>query len=240
VSSTIDLIGTALRADASTLALVAQNIANAQSVAYLRQIPVAHAPYATVAGEVAKSGALNAGELGSALDLRPGTLRHTANPLNVALSSAGFFLVESPQGKLLTRRGDFNLDASGQLVTQTGDTVQGTGGALNVGTGSPAIASDGTIRVNGNVIGKLRIVTVGDATGLRPIGNGFYQVAAGQEPTDAEAAVVHQGFLETSNVQALNEMLKLMETMRHFEAGQRYVRAYDDMMDKTLSTLGRI
>lgn len=240
MSTTIELLTAAMRSDADTLAIVAQNMANAQSVAYLRQVPVAHVAYSHVASQLSGPGAVRAAEAASAVDLRPGTLRSTAVPLHVALSTPGFFAVETAHGTLLTRRGDFRLDTSGQLVTQTGDPVQGTSGALNVGSGTPVIAPDGTIRVNTDVVGKLRIVNVGDASDLKPVGNGLYQMAEGHELTDAEAPVVRQGFLETSNVQPVNEMLTLMEAMRRFETAQRFVRGYGDMMDSALSTLGRI
>lgn len=309
MSNTIDLITASLRADADTLRIVSQNIANAQSVAYLREIPLTHTPGAHAghgahaAGTAARgtgtsggpaagttavgttrleefareldsnraatalesstilesstalelpttlesasalrlNGDLSAGEVATALDLRPGTLRSTANPLHVALESQGFFVIETARGTMFTRRGDFKLDSEGRLVTQAGDPVQGSSGDLNVGaSGQPTIAPDGTVRSGTDIVGKLRIVQVGSATALQSIGNGLYSLAGAEETTEATAPIVHQGFLETSNVQPVNEMIQLMETMRRFESGQRFVRGYDDMMDKTISTLGRI
>jgi flagellar basal-body rod protein FlgF len=272
VSSTIDLITASLRADADTLRIVSQNIANAQSVAYLREIPLNHIPgvqghgapgapsigtghvqefartlessnaTGSLTADTARlNGALDAGEVATALDLRPGTLRSTANPLHLALESQGFFVVQTAQGTMFTRRGDFRLDSDGRLVTQSGDPVQGSSGDINVGAaGQPTIAADGTVRAGTDVVGKLRIVQVGSATSLQPMGNGLYSLASGEETTEATAPIVHQGFLETSNIQTVNEMIQLMETMRRFESGQRFVRGYDDMMDKTIATLGRI
>jgi flagellar basal-body rod protein FlgG len=75
---------------------------------------------------------------------------------------------------------------------------------------------------------------------LSESGNGLLSLPQGQEPAEATAVQVHQGFLETSNVQPVTEMMHLMESIRHFESGQRYVRAYDDMLDKAINDLGQI
>jgi flagellar basal-body rod protein FlgF len=55
-----------------------------------------------------------------------------------------------------------------------------------------------------------------------------------------DAPIVMQGYLESSNVQTVNEMVQMMETMRRFEASQHFARGYDDMVEKALGTLGRV
>jgi flagellar basal-body rod protein FlgG len=72
------------------------------------------------------------------------------------------------------------------------------------------------------------------------VGNSSYVLTEGEQAIDSPAPTVRQGFLETSNVQTVNEMVQLMETLRRFEAGQHFVRGYDDMVDKAISTLGKI
>jgi flagellar basal-body rod protein FlgG len=259
MNTTIELIAGALQADAQGLRVIGQNIANSQSVAYRREIPVTRTTFeqaaaavraaavgeAVAAGQSAGMGrAANGGQSGApgqtALDLTSGTLQSTASPLNVAIEGPGFFVISTSKGEALTRRGDFRLDSRGQLVTQAGDPVLGTSGPIVVTGDSPAISPDGTVRVETETMGQLRVVDVGSGSALTPVGNSSYVLTEGEQAIDSPAPAVRQGFLETSNVQTVNEMVQLMDTLRRFEAGQHFVRGYDDMVDKAITTLGRI
>jgi flagellar basal-body rod protein FlgF len=173
----------------------------------------------------------------SSVDQRPGTLRSTGEVLNLALEGPGFFVVDTPQGEALTRRGDFRLDSEGRLVTQDGHAVLGQSGAIQI-SGTPAIAPDGAVRVGGEVVAQLRIAQVAAESQLMPLAGDLYRAA--QLPEADLSARVRQGFLETSNVESVQEMVRLIETMRHFETVQRFVRGYDDMVGKAISELGKV
>jgi len=86
----------------------------------------------------------------------------------------------------------------------------------------------------------LRIVDEASGSALLPVGDCSYVLADGEPALESPSPTVRQGFLETSNVQTVNEMVQLMDTLRRFEAGQHFVRGYDDMIDKAITTLGRI
>ena len=230
MTDTITAIANAMHSDAEALRAISQNVANAQTPAYRREVPIARASFDDVA---------NALRLDSSVDVRPGTLQSTGEPLHFAIEGKGFFVVSGAQGERLTRRGDFRLDANGQLVTASGDAVLGASGPIQL-TGSPSVASDGTVRVADVVVDKLRIAEVTDGTQLQPVGDDTYRLADGEQPLDAGASQVRQGYVETSNVQSVNEMIALMETMRRFEASQRFVRGYDDMVGKAIETLGKV
>jgi flagellar basal-body rod protein FlgF len=227
----------AMRADAEMLRSISQNVANAQTPAYRREVPLV---YSSLDGMTASDAERTATlDVQTAIDLRPGTLQRTGEPLNLAIEGAAFFVVGTEQGERLTRRGDFHLSAEGSLVTASGDPVLGATGPLQINGGSPAISADGTVRVDGASIGKLRIVEIENAAALQAAGNGLYALAEGEEPLESSAQV-RQGFLETSNVSSVDEMLSLMETMRRFETAQRFVRAYDSMVDNAITTLGKV
>ena len=147
-------------------------------------------------------------------------------------------MVDTPQGEALTRRGDFRLDSEGRLVTQSGLPVLGEGGAMHL-AGTPQIAPDGAVRVDGEIVAQLRIAQV--APGIAAHVAGRRSVSRRRNfPTRHHAARVRQGFLEASNVESVQEMVRLIETMRHFETVQRFVRGYDDMMGKAISELGKV
>ncbi len=234
MTDAMQAIAAALQTDAESVRIIAQNIANAQNPAYRREIAVTSTSFDAV------TSAVHAAKMRSVIDRTPGTLRNTGEPLHLAVEGSGFFVIDTGQGELLTRRGDFRLDGDGQLVTHDGLAVLGGKGPIHIDGGSPAIDPDGTVRLAGTVVDRLRIAEVPKDTDLQPAGEEGYVLADGQTPPDAVAPIVRQGFLETSNVQSVNEMVQLMDTMRRFEAAQHFVRGYDGMTDEAIKTLGKI
>jgi flagellar basal-body rod protein FlgG len=237
MTDAIASLSDAMRNDAETLRVIGQNVANAETVAYRREIAVTRANF-DQATDDARAAMSRTNTLETAIDLRPGTLKSTSEALHLALEGPGFFVIDSPQGEALTRRGDFRIDSEGRLVTQTGLPVLGEGGAIHLDGGTPKIEPDGNVRVSGEIVGRLRIAQVDSQAQLTPLAGDLY--AAPQLPEGNDAARVRQGFLETSNVESVQEMVRLMETMRHFEAVQRFVRGYDDMTTKAISELGKV
>jgi flagellar basal-body rod protein FlgF len=236
MSDAIASLSDALRNDAETLRVIGQNVANMETVAYRREIAVTHATFEQAAEEV-RAGIGRPLTVQSMIDPRPGTLKSTGEPLHLALEGSGFFVVETPQGEALTRRGDFRLDSDGRLVTKDGLAVLGSQGSIQI-AGTPAIAPDGTIRVGGETVAQVRIAQVAADSPLTPIGGDLYTAA--QLPDADMSARVRQGFLETSNVESVQEMVRLIETMRHFETVQRFVRGYQDMVGKAITELGKV
>lgn len=246
MSETIETIRSAMHADADALRIIAQNIANAEVTAYRRQIPLSAGGFDQLVSSLDASGgelATNAAAViqrSIAVDSQPGTLKSTAEPLDLALEGAGFFMLQSAAGPLLTRRGDFHVSADGMLSAVSGEPVLGNGGPIQIGFGTAVVGADGVIRVNGEVVDQLRIAQVSDEAELQYIGAGLYSSnsAALQEAETYPA--IRQGFLETSNVTPVNEMVQMMETLRHFEAAQRLVHGYDQMLEKAISELGKV
>jgi flagellar basal-body rod protein FlgG len=242
MTRTIAMIEGAMRADAEALRVIGQNIASAEVTAYRRQIPLAASGFAQLLDETPESTGPSAtpARRSVATDMRPGTLRSTGEPLNLALEGSGFFALQSQSGTLLTRRGDFHVSAQGILTTSSGEAVLGNNGRIQVGTEIPTIDTDGTVRVGADVIDQLNIVQVADPASLQDLGNGLYLSTQDTAAPSDGFASVRQGFLETSNVAPVGEMVQMMETLRHFEASQRFVTGYDDMLEKAISELGKV
>jgi flagellar basal-body rod protein FlgG len=227
--------------DQSRMDGISRNLANASTAGYQRETAVA-TPFAQlmqsgVAGGVAMS--LGVPELHSAIDQRAGSLKLTGSPLDVAIEGDGYFEVATASGPAYTRQGHFHLDTRGRLVTDAGDPVMGTGGEIQLTTLGPQIDRQGHITESGRAVGQLKAVRFNAATPLVRLGAGLMQPTASAKatPSDAEATF-RQGHVETSNVTSMTEMVELVETMRHFESGQRVVQAYDEMLDKAFRKLG--
>lgn len=239
MSDAIGLIEGAMRADADALRVIGQNIANAEVTAYRRQISVTRTGFDEVVDAQA-AGMPMAPEVDVVSDSRAGTLRATGEPLNLAIEGSGFFALQGPAGTLLTRRGDLHVSPEGLLVAASGEVVLGTDGPIHLGTTTPQVKADGTILEGADAIAQLRIVHVADERQLQSLGNGLFSVTDNAAILEDAGSSVRQGYLESSNVNPTGEMVLLMETLRHFEAAQRYVHGYDQMLEKAISELGKV
>lgn len=234
-----------MRADAEAVRVIGHNIANAQVVGYRRQIPVSSV--ATTYTAAADEATLNLQALEMAApnvqietDTRSGTLQSTGRSLDVALEGSGYLVLQGPNGTLLTRRGDLQVSADGILTSASGEPVLGDQGLIEIGTGVPVIAADGTLSVNDQVIDRLRVVQVTQPEALEYLGNGLFVANDAAGVVTQDQALLRQGFLESSNISPVNEMVQMMEAMRRFEGAQRFARGYDQMMEKAISELGKV
>jgi flagellar basal-body rod protein FlgG len=182
------------------------------------------------------------------VDPRPGTLRTTGQGLDLAILGDGWFEVATDGGPAYTRKGNFRLDAGGRLVTQEGLPVMGTGGEILLPRGAAVIDAagrvfDGQAALGSGVregapVGQIKVVQFERASAMQPLGNGLYAPAGEALPVREGAVQLQQGALENANVSQLQEMVRLMETVRHFESLQRVTVGYDEMLTTSIRKLG--
>jgi flagellar basal-body rod protein FlgF len=240
VSTIVQATETGMRADAERLRIISNNLANVGTVGFKRQLAVGgsfdqqllQSAAATQSGE--RAGSL----LTSYTDRSAGTLTHTGNPLDLALEGDAYFVIDTGLQEAYTRQGTFRLDADGQLVTANGDKVVTTEGDVRLTSPAPSIDAQGNIRDNGAVVGQLKLVTVSDPQSLLETGNGIYTATDSTVAAPADTARVRQGYTEAANVVTMNEMIKMIETVRHFEASQKMLQGYDAMLDRAITDLG--
>ncbi|MDO9216151.1 MAG: flagellar basal body rod C-terminal domain-containing protein, partial [Lacisediminimonas sp.] len=150
---------------------------------------------------------------------------------------AGFFEVRHEGQSLYTRQGNFAIDATGRLVTQAGHAVAGSSGDILLTTPKPVVDAQGNIVENGKPVAQLKLVRFSNPSLLQRSGDGlFLQGGAAIEPEGVSR--VRQSHLEVSNVNTAAEMVRLIETMRHFEAGQKVIQMIDAMNERAISKLG--
>ena len=162
-------------------------------------------------------------------DFTQGTLTPTGNPLDMALTGQGFFVVNGPSGPLYTRNGSFQLSSSGELTTSDGYPVAGDGGGtIQIQPGQTVqIGADGSVPQGGQTVGQLQIVDFQDRRVLQKAGNTYFTnsqpAAAKMIPSDAK---VSQGQVEQSNVVAAESAVRLVGVMRQIgnvAKGHRHV-----------------
>jgi flagellar basal-body rod protein FlgF len=189
---------------------------------------------------------------GTFTDFSQGGMKRTGNPLDVAIDGKGFFEIATPGGVKLTRAGNFTLDGNGQLVTKDGHPVLAAGAAgtdpaarvIRVqgnGAGPVSIADNGEIFEGTTNIGKISVVKVANPDSLQKVGSSMYTFKNNSVPemTNENNPSMRQGFLETSNVNIVQEMTDMISTQRVFESTQKAISAYDQMSDKVVNVVGK-
>ena len=172
-------------------------------------------------------------------DYAHGALDRTGNALDMAIEGEGFFALEAPDGTtLLTRSGSFNVDADGFLVFSRGFKVIGEGGPIEVGDGLVSVAQTGEVQVDGATVGRIVPGTVADMDQLQKIGDSMFAVPEGTELIAVERFNIRQGFIETSNVDIVREMIDMMVSFRAYEANSKAVRSQDESLGHLFQRVG--
>ena len=182
-------------------------------------------------------------------DFNTGEFRETGNALDLAIEGKGFFQVEQPDGNIAySRSGTFKTNAEGQLVNTDGYP-------MSPDITIPADATSITISETGVVsvtlandpsqieVGQIQLATFPNSSGLSPVGRNLFveTPASGQavqsNPAEEGAGRVVQGFLESSNVAVVSEMIDLISAQRAYEINSKVITAADEML-RGVSKLG--
>ena len=221
---------TGLRAQSQALEVVAHNLANLNTAGFRGQQTTFQSILA-VAGptvpNILNLATNNFGVLeGSHLDLNAGNLQITGNPLDVGIEGSGFFALQTARGVRYTRNGSFQVATNGVLVTAAGNPVLGEKGVIQVPAGVVSISADGTLSVNGAIAGRIRLVEFAPGTKLEAEGSTLIAAPSGAgQPARQSSA--RQGTLESSNVNAIDAVVGLIEVQRHAEMQQRALSLFD-------------
>jgi len=176
-----------------------------------------------------------------------GDLLATQNPLDVAIEGDGFFRVQRPNGELAyTRAGNFRVDSLGRLVTQRGELVE-PGIDIPAEARQITIQGDGTVlaQVDGSTgaqeLGTIELSMFANPGGLLAIGGNLFtaSVASGEpihvRPGEQGAGGLSQGYLESSNVKAVEEMIDMISTQRAYELNSKVIQTADQMLQRLTS-----
>jgi len=173
-----------------------------------------------------------------------GNLQQTGNSFDVAINGAGFFQIQLPDGSTAyTRDGSFHLDSQGQLVTASGFVLL-PGITVPANTLSVTIGQDGVVSAvqSGNPapvqIGQIQLANFVNPAGLAPLGqNLFVETAASGAPTTGTPGtsglgLLNQGYVETSNVNVVEELVNMIQAQRAFEINSRAIQVSDQILQR--------
>lgn len=220
---------------------------------------------------------------GTFADLKPGNLKVTNSPLDMALDGPGFFEVSTPYGIRYTKHGSFKMATDGRLVTSEGYPVlasvpgglaaalpadvqpiqggiQAQGGAavgpqneaapetlarminLQNRQGPFSVSATGEVFMGEDRIAQLSVVEFNDPRRLKKQGNQLFQNydATNYKVGGESQTKVHQGMLETSNVNPVHEMTNLIRANRMFEHDLKAIKTYSEMMGREVNDLGKL
>ena len=236
---------------------IANNLANSSTTGFQqRRVAFADMLYqsTTAPGSAATSQTTNASGLQVGLGVRPtstetiqtqGDFNTTGNPLDMAISGAGFFQILLPNGQTgYARSGSFQLSAQGVISTSDGNPVQPSitipANATNV-----TIGSDGTVSVTqpgttqATNVGQIQLAMFVNPGGLNSVGNNMYlATTASGDPTigtpggSEGLGTIQQGVLEESNVSVVDQFVQMIVAQRSYESNSRVVKAADEMLQQ--------
>ena len=227
--------------DIARLAAISHNLANAATPGFKREMTVSR-PFvdfvqsAVLPGEAALA-VRRPGSLVPRTDHAAGPMQYTGHGLDLAIEGDGFFEIEDANGPVYTRQGSFQLDGNGRLVDHAGRAVLGSVGEIRIDSAAPRIDRQGRVYDGETLVGQLRVVRFDDPQALARLGAGL-SAAGTQEAQPITEPRLRQGYLEASNVVTANEMVRLIETMRHFESNQKLIQGYDEVLERAIRTLG--
>ncbi len=181
-------------------------------------------------------------------DYTAGLFKETGGTLDLALHGEGFFKVQTSEGPRYTRNGNFRLSPENQLVNQNGNQVldqdnqpvviDAPGADINIDGEGNISAGTGLVNIP---IGNIKMVRFENNKSLEKAGDGLFlqndSTAIEQLP---EGTTMQQGFLENSNVSAVEEMTEMIGTVRMFETYQKMIQSIDSMDDQSVNTIGRV
>lgn len=177
-------------------------------------------------------------------EFRQGALQNTSNAFDLAINGDGFFQVEMPDGTTTyTRDGSFRIDRDGRMVTSNGYPLVG-GVSKNPNAVSATIGTNGVVNFydragNAAGTGKLDLASFINPAGLEPLGDNLLRQSnasgepqTGDNTTGGAFGEIKQGFLESSNVNVVTELVNMIQTQRAYEINSKAITTSDQMLQK--------
>ena len=220
---------------------IANNVANANTHGYKRldvqfeelvSRPKTHATASYVT------------DRGLFVDFETGSFENTHNPLDLAINGEGFFAIQVGETVQYTRKGQFLLSADGTLVTPSGHTVLDNAGApiqVPQDATNIMVARDGTISSADGAIAQVGLFSFADEdlNKLQRTGDSNFLPQLGAAAVPVEAPSMRQGMLESSNVNAVQEMVTMQDVSKKYQNALKLMQGLEELETRAIQTLGK-
>lgn len=179
-------------------------------------------------------------DLAPAIDFSQGlSLQQTGRSLDVAMYGKGFFVVETADGPLYTRNGSLQINQNGQMVDSQGRIVSGEGGPITVpgdiAVSQIHIGGDGSVGAADRKLGQIKMVSFSDEKKLEPAGDNCFKAPQSLTAVNAENVTVRQGYLESSNVNIVEELVDMIMVSRLYESNMKFMAARKEAGESLMS-----
>jgi len=229
-------------AQTNILETVANNLANISTAGF----KTGQVSFAEV---LAKSAANGRKDIGSfvrpseiRMDLRPGTLRPTENPMDVALEGKGFLCLQEKNEVIFSRGGAVQIRADGVLADMDGRALLGRNNKVlrpGLNAGALTIGADGTVETPNGTVGVLKVVEFDQPALLQRLGGNRMSAPPAAGERAAKGTQVRQGYLELSNVNPVSEISSMIVASRAYETLHRLISTFRDIDTRSANDLGQ-
>lgn len=183
-------------------------------------------------------------DYGQYQDFSEGAIVNTGNTFDLVSRGDNFFAVETNQGEMYTKKGNFTLDANGQLVTMEGNPVLSENNEpffFAPGEKDISIADNGDVTTENGTIGRIKLVKFADNQKLMKVADTLFANPAGNAMTIGSQDVqVVQGALEHSNVNSVTEMTKMIKLQRSYEIVQQMIDEEHERLSNTITAYSQL
>jgi flagellar basal-body rod protein FlgF len=238
---TSNIVASRLDAQQRYMAVIADNLANANTPGYKAERMQFSDWLSRQTGSATPPGGATlqyTQDRATWRDHLAGTLSHTGNPFDIALAGDGYLTVATPRGPRLTRDGRFGLQADGTVANAAGDALLDTTGQKIQMTPTDTVitlAGDGTFSSENGQLAKVGVVRPTDPAQLVSEGATLFGVNGTTTPVPTPNLV--QGAMEDSNVQPVLEMTRMMNGLRQFQMVSSFMQAESDRQQAAIDKL---
>jgi flagellar basal-body rod protein FlgF len=226
------------------LDIAANNIANANTTGFKVEDLMVHTEQARPAKTLDGSSPVKfVLDSGVARNFTQGALTKTGGDFDLAIEGQAFFKIQTASGERYTRDGRFTTNPEGILVTEAGNQVMDEGGGqitIDPKLGPVTIGKDGIVSQGAIRVGKIGLVRPDDMASLAKDGDNLYRNTANTTPQPVTDAQIHQGMLESSNVQPVIEITKLIEIQRAYEGVAKMMDNTAELSRSAVERLGKL